>query len=328
MKQTNITRIFAAYIITLYIIALLVEIDTIWREAQLKWIFLQYPTSPWMPQLAILTFIPSIFYLSCVLLFMWLAFKPSTIQDNTILKITVYALTPLSTAWIASDLVIGNPHIDTTLALLYFFLGYPGLYLIYAWLVYKVFDPLLGDIDLSNTKQGLYRLSSILAVTVGAILVFVSIVGLIGRYMSLIAMLYPGIGLLVAGYHPVLKRKPYRFILAFPLLGQALNVRTIISLPMATPFLEVLDKGLISDGVLAWIMLIRGLLYPLPGFGGAEAGFALSVFFRYLSGLSSTMVISDFPSMMIPIVPLWLLVEWILVYKAISSRSSGGWIEG
>ncbi len=277
-----------------------------------------------MPQLAILTFIPSIFYLSCVLLFMRLAFKPSMIQDNTILKITVYALTPLSTAWIASDLVIGNPHTDTTLALLYFFLGYPGLYLIYAWLVYKVFDPLLGDIDLSNTKKGLYRLSSILAVTVGAILVFVSIVGLIGRYMSLIAMLYPGIGLLLAGYHPVLKRKPYRFLLTYPLLGQALVVHTIFSVPVAIPFLEALNKGLISEGVLAWMMLIRGLLFPLPGFGGAEAGFALSVFFRYLSDLSPITLLEKFPSIMVPVVPLWLLVEWILMYKAISSRSSSG----
>ncbi len=328
MKQTNIIRIFAAYIIILYIMALLVEIDTIWRKAQLKWIFIQYPTSPWIPQLVLLIFAPSLFYLSCILVFVWLAFKPKTIQDNTFLKIAVYALTPLSTAWIAPDLVIETLHLNTTLSLLYFFPVYPALYLIYAWLIYKVFDPLLGDLDLSNTKKGLYRLSSILATTIGAILVSLSVVGLIGRYLSLIAMLYPGIGLLVSGYHPVLKRKPYRYILAFPLLGQALNTRTIISLPISVPLLNILDKGLVSESVVAWTMLIRGFLYPLPGFGGAEAGFALSVFFRHTAGLSFDTIIRTFPSMMIPVVPLWMFVEWIIMYKAISNRCNTSRIEG
>ncbi len=204
-----------------------------------------------------------------------------------------------------------NTMIGSTLVKALYLLAYSIAYVVFTLLVYKVYDPLIGDADIAEVNNKIYRFSTIMATIVGLVFIGGFFVGLISRLPTVLLMIYPGIGLLLVAFYLVVRRKPYRFLLAFPLLGQAVTIRTFfIDIPASYPLFVLADKAL-GERLVAWSLLVRGLLFPIPGFGGAQASLATVNFLQYLN-TGSTIPMLSAP---ITFSAIWIFLEWLLFYN-------------
>ncbi len=209
--------------------------------------------------------------------------------------------------------------VESVQARVAYLLAYSLGYTVYAWLTYKVFDPLIGDTSISRVNPRLYASSTIVSAVVGSILTALPIVGLVGRLPTAISTIYPGVGLLLVAVHPTIRLKPYRFLLIFPLLGQAVSIRTLFIDAPASTLLFLLADKLSNESLIAWSSLIRGLLFPIPGFGGAQASLATADFLRYL-GSGSTVPLLSAP---VSFSAAWIFVEWLLFYRGLERGLRG-----
>ncbi len=93
-------RLFALYVVGLYLFSFLLELKVVsYRGSLERYIafYIQH-TGGVLVGLAIA---PSVLYILCSIAFLWLAIDPRLKKDKTYSRITAYALAPLVTAWIS-----------------------------------------------------------------------------------------------------------------------------------------------------------------------------------------------------------------------------------
>lgn len=319
MRRAMLIRFFALFMIVSYLWAFHLERMVLMTFGVSHYLFVG--PGPTVGMLWYLLFMaPSLLYLLAALVVAPLILYPGLVNRWRYARLLAYALAPYSTAWISGSMLFNDELQELVLEKKLYFLWcfplYPISYAIYAYLVYKVFDPILGDIEASRVSPRVYRLSTGVARILGYIFValfLLAVVSLEVLGFLLLAIIYLGLGMYITGFSG-LKNKPYRFLIAFPLIGQAVYWRTWI---LDQPFfllLAVLDTGILPSatlaGVTASLLVIRWLLFPLPGFGGAQASLALShyLYYKFYDKLVSL------PTF---ITPLWLLGEWLIFYRAL-----------
>ncbi len=329
MRRSMLIRVFALYMIALYLWAIRLEWKALMACDKPERLFVHSWVN--VSELWHLLFLaPTMFYVAVALIIAPLAFSPSLLGRGRYAKLLAYALAPFATAWI-SGAMISCPARDELYEfilsekkyLLWSSLGYPIAYAIYAVLVYRVFDPILGGIDASEISPRFHKASTKAARLVAPPLMAFSIVSLIllaarSPFGMFAPLIYPAIGLYLVGYSRI-KSKPYRFLIAFPLLGQAVCWRTLIF------DLELLLNNILAGGGPSWIipdnvahiiaplLIVRWLMFPVPGFSGAQASLALSDYLEYK--FYGRLIWMNSPPTFIT--PLWLLGEWLIFYKAL-----------
>lgn len=201
----------------------------------------------------------------------------------------------------------------------YFIVLYPLMYLAYTILVVRLFGLLTEEQDLKAASPRVYRVTTVIMGVLGPpllIIGFISLLaGLAAEGLSLgILFLYPGISLTIAAYHPGFRRKPYRFLLVAPLVGQASLARVFIDWATLWPFtrwlLPVLfhirpigpEQYIYAENPISYYYALAGyMLFPVPGYGGINAVFSLA---RNTAGpMSLTSIV--------------LFLEWLMFYRAL-----------
>lgn len=241
-----------------------------------------------------LIYTPLAFLVLAVVVLAVLAARPRLIWS----RVYVYLLTYSLAFWVTVEIYLDYSFLDTlwdyalehnsayriasTLELIVFsytFLVYPALYLKYAQLTIRAFDSLIGDIDIARVYPKLYWFTTVLAGALGVPMAIIGFLGLI-FHVATAFLLYPGIGLILAAFWGKFKRKPYRFLLLFPLLGQSVMVRGIVDYAILCLLLEglvgrILGLGDIASRLLEYIESASTTLAPfmslIPGFGVIQA---------------------------------------------------------
>ncbi len=274
---------------------------------------------------------PSILYVVAALMLLPLALVPGLLVDRRYAVVVAFALAPFSTAWISSSMVFCPAWDDlyelasSRWYLLWFTIGYPASYLLYAYLVYRVFDPFIGGISASELMPRFYsastRVARVLAVPLLALsIVLLLLLAMLSPFGMFGVLIYPAIGLWLAGFSRF-REKPYRFLIAFPLLGQVACLRTfifdlglVLNNILAGPYWVIPDS---VARILAPLLLGRWLLFPIPGFGGAQASMALADYLEYRLYDRLTWINSP-PTLL---TAFWLFGEWLLFYKALKASA-------
>jgi len=329
MRHPSLIRVFAVYMVLLYLWAFYLEPRILLHCDKPYRIFLHKVAGVGVYNAWYWLFLaPSILYIIAASIIAPLAFRPNLMKRRRYARLLAYALAPFATALIsgASSFCPGLDDLyeftfSKSLYTFWFTIGYPLAYTAYAYLAYRIFDPTLKEVDPSELMPRFYKISTkaakilgipLLAFSIGALLLLLALspFGMLGL------LLYPALGLYLAGSR--FRDKPYRFLIAFPLFGQAACWRSFI-----------FDLGLLVNNALArdsWVIpssaasliaplsAARWLLFPVPGFGGAQASLALSDFLEHRFYDKLTWITSP-PTF---ITPLWLFGEWLIFYKAVS----------
>ena len=328
LRRSILIRVFALYMIVLYLWAIqlgraaLISCDKPRRLFVHSWVSVG---EVWYT----LFLAPLALHIVAILILAPLVFLPGLLVRREYGRLLAYALAPFATAWVSAAMITCPARdglYDFILSekkyLLWSLLGYPIAYAVYAVLVYKVFEPILGGIDASEVSPRFHRVSTLAARIVGPPLLVFSIISIIlvfarSPFGMFAPLIYPAIGLYLAGYSRI-RSKPYRFLIAFPLLGQAVCWRTFIF------DLELLLNNILAGGppwvipdnvarIIAPLLLVRWLMFPVPGFGGAQASLALADYLEYMFYGRLTWMVSP-PTF---ITPLWLLGEWLILYRTL-----------
>ena len=331
LERSRLVRIFAIYMVFLYLWASYLEPRVVLHCDKPYSVFLGKKFGIGIHNVWYSLFItPSILYIIVALMIAPLSINPGLIERRRYAKLLAYALAPFATAWISGALSF-CPCLDELYEftssrleyLAWFTLGYPLAYVIYAYLVYRIFDPMTREVDISGVMPRFYRASTLAARILGLPLLVFSVVTLLFLAARIVfgmfgVLIYPAIGLYLTGSK--VKDKPYRFLIALPLFGQAACWRAFLF------DLGVLINNLLAGGpvwiipdaaarIIAPLSLTKWMLFPIPGFGGAQASLALVDFLEYkLYGELSW--ITSPPTF---ITSLWLFGEWLMFYKALSS---------
>jgi hypothetical protein len=324
LKRPNIIRVFAIYMVLLYLWFFYLEPKIMLHTELTARVFL-FKWGLGTHNIWYYLFIaPSFLYILSAFIIATLIFRPDLIEVKRYAKLLAYALAPFATAWTSSSLLL--PQDDELREyifsekgyLLWFGIGYPLAYTIYSHLIIKIFNPLMKNVNLSEVMPKFYRASTKAARILGLPLLAFSVICvffLLGRMLPglFATLIFPSLGIYLAGYK--LKDRPYRFLIAFPLFGQAVFWRMFLfDLGI---FLHLAMDDLItrSARVIALLSLIRWSLFPIPGFGGAFASLALANFLLVYKLNNLYYVIASLP---IPLTSLWLFGEWLMFYKALN----------
>ena len=332
-------RVFFGYLVVLFIWASFLEYGIL-KLSLASQHLIKLNLNSWL----LMVYAHLILYVSAAIFFIIILVKPYKLNIWANARILAYFLAFWATAWIGLDLLfvyneLGNPLpisgvADETFAERFFgyyvLLVYPVLYITYAILVESIFSNAFRDIDPQGVSPRIYRASTIIAGIVGVALLTLGLIGVLSiiEYGEeglpfLAPMLYPGIGLCLVAFTGKVRRKPYRFLLVFPLFGQSVFVRGLIDgIPLWLLLKEIgIGIGLSYTDILHAIKSIiiitspiRWLLAVVPGFGGAQAGLALTNFLYYIA-YGDVDLADYYPP--ISLTGLWLFGEWLLFYKSL-----------
>ncbi|MEB3862173.1 MAG: hypothetical protein GSR84_08150 [Desulfurococcales archaeon] len=330
MEYRRLVALFSIYMILLYTWAAYLEYNALVACDKPYRVFFHKTLGIGTDSVWFKLFIaPTLLYLVAALLLAPLAVSPGLVWNRRYRMVMALALAPFATAWISSTMFMclswGEVYevirsawwLEAWVAV-----GYPLAYIAYAYLAYRVFEPLIGGVNPADLMPRFHSVSTRIARILAAPLLGVAVISVIllamlSPFGITAALAYPAIGLWLAGFSR-LRWRPYRFLIAFPLLGQAACWRTFtFDMELLVNIALGSGPGGIQQGVaslLAPLLVARWALFPLPGFGGAQASMALADFLEYRL-LGELYWVASPPTML---TPLWLLGEWLIFYKALT----------
>ncbi len=332
MDYRRIVALFSVYMILLYLWAAYLEYNALLACDKPYRVFFHKTLGIGTDNVWYGLFLaPALFYLVAALLLVPLVVSPGLVWGRRyrVVLALALALAPFATAWVSSAmfLCIAWGEVYEVIRAAWWLeawvaVGYPLAYVAYAYLAYSVFEPLIGGVSPGELAPRFYRVSTMAARIISVPLLVVALastvlLAMLSPFGMQAALVYPAVGLWLAGFSRF-RWKPYRFLIAFSLLGQAVCWRTflfdmelLVNIALASGS-EGIQEGVAS--VLAPLLLARWALFPLPGFGGAQAGMALADFLEYRL-LGELSWIASPPTML---TATWILGEWIIFYKALA----------
>ncbi len=314
-RALPVPRIFAIYMILLYMWVFYCE-WTILRDA-FRFIRYYYERCPDASVLGIpfklLVYMPYSICMLALILLILLAIKPGLMHSRRYVLLLGYALASWVTAYITPGSLFERFRLG--FIVLYTFIIYPAIYIVYIILIERFMGSLMGNLDLRNVSPRLYKSVTIAMALLGPPLLIIGLMGWIFRNAVATVFLYPGIGAVIIAYHSKYRRRPYRFLLLAPLIGQAmpLMASTVDWAPL-WPFTQWLLPRLFHIGRIGpeqsigpntpakcYYVHARYPLFPIPGYGGFTAIIALAGYTTGPISLSSILI----------------FLEWLMFYKAL-----------
>lgn len=247
-----------------------------------------------------------------------LAVWPALIEHRAYRLVLAYSLSIWATASVGPEIlllvyrkVLGEDHIirvgEYLIPALYFypFVVYPLVYLAYAAIAVRAFEPILGGVDLASIHPRLYRLTTITAGILGLYLLVLGLITLSVAAFPIPYILMPGAALtfMVLSRH---KRGAYRFLVFYPILGQSIVPRWAEA-PIFWFFLVMLPEALFGRNLNPRVC---GLTDPFE-FRGCPSSFYSSP----IPGYGVIYDAWDFPPF--SITGTLLLLEWIMFAKTL-----------
>ena len=321
-RALPVPRIFAIYMILLYMWVFYCE-WTILRDA-FRFIRYYYERCPDASVLGIpfklLVYMPYSICMLALILLILLAIKPGLMHSRRYVLLLGYALASWITASISPGILLLRYEafygvLSREFIMLYTFIIYPAIYIVYIIFMERFIEPLIGGLDLRSVSPRLYKGVTIVMALLGPPLLIIGLTGWIFRNAVTAALLYPGIGAVIIAYHSKYRRRPYRFLLLAPFIGQDMPLMaTTVDWAPLWPFTQWLlprlfhikrigpEQFLYTDNpVYYYYVYARYPLFPIPGYGGFTAINALAGYTTGPISLSSILI----------------FLEWLMFYKAL-----------